>query len=432
MLTLLNRPNFRWLWLGEVISLIGDRALLLALPYFVYRETGSTLATALLALSFYLPGLLFSSFAGVLADRWNRQRVLVSTHLIQGLIVGLLLLAPQPGLLWVAYAVTFAELSVSTLSSPVAGALLPSLVAPGDLIQANANLSLGTTSARLLGPVVGGLLIANLGIPGVVLFDAASFGLSALCFAQLRIPAFPAAPRTSSKVSLTRTWREMGLEWRAGVAVIRRSRVILALLAVLSLTSLGGSLVDPFYTPFLLSVLQADARTTGLLSTVGGLGALLGSALSGRWGGRFPARVLVAYGTLLVGALMLWMYSQSSLPLMFGLVFVLGVPMVASNVALSTMIQTVTPEVYRGRVYGTLGTTNALVGVLATATAGLIGEQVGTVQMLRLAAGITLLGGVVALACLPAPDPEAGPVSLTTDEDPAAGMRPSSAGDLPQ
>ncbi|WP_019586569.1 MFS transporter [Deinococcus apachensis] len=402
MLAALTLPNFRKLWLGEVISLIGDRALLLALPYFLYQETGSTLATALLALSYYLPGLLFGSFAGVLADRWDRQRVLVVTHLIQGAVVTLLLLAPQPGLVWVAYAVTFAELTVSTLSTPVAGALLPSLVGVGDLMKANAALSLGTTGARLLGSVVGGALIATFGIPGVVLFDAASFVLAALCFLRLRVAARVTPDVPVQATSLLETWRDLGHQWREGLHVIRRSPVILALLAILSITSLGGTLIDPFYTPFLVSVLHADARTIGLLSTLGGLGALLGSAASAWLGGRVPPRLLIAFGTLLVGVLMLRMYSGSSLPLLFALVPLLGVPMVVSNVALSTMIQTVTPDAYRGRVYGALGTTNALVGVLATAAAGLIGPRVGTMPMLVIAACITLLGGVVALVFLPA------------------------------
>lgn len=402
MTTLLSLPNFRRLWLGEVISLVGDRALLLALPYFIYQETGSTIATALLALSFYLPGLLFSSFAGVLADRWNRKRVLVTTHLIQGLVITLLLLAPLPGLIWVAYAVTFAELSISTLSTPVAGALLPTLVPQEKLMQANAALSLGTTGARLLGPVVGGVLIASFGIPGVVLFDAASFILAGLMFLRLHISASLTPTLPPQAMSLLHTWRDLGREWREGLSVIRRRPVILTLTAVLSISSLGGTLVDPFYTPFLVSVLQADARTIGLLSALGGAGALLGSVVSSWVGGRTSPRALIAFGTLLVGFLMLCMYSLSSLPLLFAFVPLLGIPMVVSNVALSTMIQTVTPEAYRGRIYGALGTTNALVGVLATVTAGLIGPQVGTVPMLVTAACITFLGGMVALVFLPA------------------------------
>ncbi|MFC4454288.1 MFS transporter [Deinococcus sonorensis] len=401
MFAALTHRNFRRLWLGEVISLIGDRALLLALPYFVYQQTGSTFTTALLALSYYLPGLLFSPVAGVLADRWDRRRVLVTTHLIQGVVITGLLLAPVPGLVWVAYVVTFLELTVSTLSTPTAGALLPTLVGDEGLMQANAALSLGMTSARLLGPVIGGALIATQSIAGVVLFDAASFVLAALSFLRLQLPAPEPSARPVQAASLLGSWREVGREWREGLGIIRRSRVILTLMAVLGITSLGGTLIDPFYTPFLVSVLHADAETIGVLSALGGIGALLGSFASAWIAGRLPPRSLIAFGTLLVGLLMLRMYSLSALPLMFVLVPLLGVPMVTSNVALSTLIQRVTPDSHRGRIYGALGTTNALVGVLATVTAGLIGPQVGIGRMLLAAACLTLLGGLVALVFLP-------------------------------
>lgn len=409
MLSPLKLPDFRKLWLGEVISLIGDRALLLALPYFLYQETGSTLATALLALSYYLPGLLFSSFAGVLADRWDRRRVLVATHLLQAALIGLLALAPLPGLMWIAYAVTFAELTISTLSTPVAGALLTTLVPGPQLMQANSALSLGMTSARLLGPVIGGALIAAAGIPGVVLFDAASFLLAALSFSRLRVappvprPADPAGP------TLLGTWRSMGQEWRSGLRVVRQRPVILTLMAVLSITSLGGTLIDPFYMPFLISIIHADAETIGRLSALGGLGAVLGSAAASWLGSRASTRALIGLGTLLVGLLMLRIYTLTTLPPLYVLVPLLGIPMIVSNVALSTMIQRATPEAFRGRVYGTLGTTNAFVGVLATAAAGVIGPIIGIVPMLVTAASLTLLGGCVALAFLPSEADEADP-----------------------
>lgn len=172
---MLNVSAFLPLWLGQVITQIGDRALSLALGYFVFRETGSVTATALLALAGYLPGLLFGSFAGVLADRWDRRRVLLVSQLLQGVVILALLLATQPGWLWVAYAVMFTELTLSLLALPAGGALLPSLVGEARLARANATLSVGTTVARLLGPPLGGLLVAQAGVKGVVVFDALTF-----------------------------------------------------------------------------------------------------------------------------------------------------------------------------------------------------------------------------------------------------------------
>ena len=158
--------NFRLLWMGELITLLGDRALLVALPYFVYQQTGSTLATALLALTHYLPGLLFGSFAGVLADRWDRRRLLVASTSAQAVVILALIAAPSPGMLWVAYVVTFVNLTLGMLVMPVAGALLPSTVPEALRPQANALIGVCVTGARPVGPLVGRVVVTAGGLAG--------------------------------------------------------------------------------------------------------------------------------------------------------------------------------------------------------------------------------------------------------------------------
>ncbi|THF87164.1 MFS transporter [Deinococcus sp. KSM4-11] len=402
MFRLMGVPSFAALWIGQVISQVGDRALGLALGYYVYRETGSVTATALLALATYLPGLLFGSVAGVLADRWNRRQVLVISQVLQGAVMLLLLLADRPGWLWVAYAVTFAELTLSLVALPAGAALLPSLVGEARLGRANATLAIGSTVARLLGPPLGGVLMAWVGVRGVVVVDTLTFVVAALCF--MRLPRTPALveEQDTPATTLVGSWQRLGQEWLSGLRIIRHDRVILALLVVLGLTSLGGTLVDPASMPWMQAVLHADAATIGLLRSVMGVSTLLGGLIAGWAVDRLPLRPQIAGGTLLVGALMLLIYTQTSLPVVVALTALLGIPMVVSNVATSTMVQLATPDAYRGRVYGTVGTTNALVGVLATGGAALVGAQVGPVRLLILAGAITVLGGVLAILLLPA------------------------------
>ncbi|WP_052351957.1 MFS transporter [Deinococcus pimensis] len=403
MYAVMRHRNYRLLWFGEFVSLLGDRALLVALPYFVYQQTNSTLATALLALTHYLPGLLLGSFAGVLADRWDRRRILVAVNVAQALVILLLLLAPSPGLLWVAYAVTLAEHTLGMLVMPAAGALLPVTVPEASRPQANALIGVCSTVARIVGPLLGGVVIAAGGLGSVVVLDAASFALAALLFSLLRVPRAQDAPG-SARASLVETWRALAREWREGVSEITRRRTLLALFVTMNVTSFGGTLVDPFWVAYVRTRLQGGPEAMGLLSTTGACGALVAGLVMAGVSARVPLRALVGYGTVLVGAVMVTLYHQSSLSAALALVFVMGFPLIVSNVAASTLIQNATPDRLRGRVYGALGTTNAFVGVLAVSLAALVGERAGVVTMLTLAGAITAVAGVVGLLLLPRTD----------------------------
>jgi predicted MFS family arabinose efflux permease len=388
----LPRP-FAGLWLGEAITVLGDRALGVALPYLVFQQTNSLAATALLALTGYLPGLLFGSLAGVLADRWDRRATLIRAQLVQGLIILLLATGPEP--LGLITAVIFAVRTLNLLAMPAGAALLPDLVGESQLARAIALLSVGHTSARLLGPVMGGLLVSTGGLRAVVWVDALSFFLAALCFTTLPSRAAP-SPQTPP-ATLLGTWQALFREWHEGLGWIVQQPLIRTLFLVVALTSLGGTLVDPYYTPYLLSVLRASSADVGALSTLIGAGTLCGSLIATRVVPRFALGHTVASGTLLVGTVMVVLYRQTSLGPVFLLGTLLGLPMVVANVASSTLLQLGTPAALRGRMYGALGTTTALMGVLTTGSAALIGNRVMPVPMLTLAAILTLLAGLIAL-----------------------------------
>lgn len=382
--------SFRWLWTGEAITVLGDRALGVTLPYLVFQQTQSQTMTALLALTGYLPGLLFGSLAGVLVDRWDRRTTLVGAQLLQGFVILLLLTgAPQVELLM---PVIFAVRTLNILALPAGAALLPELVGDAPLARATAQLSVGHTSARLLGPVMGGLLAGLGSLPAVVCVDALTFLLAAACFTWLPKSTGPRpvprdVPPRRAGPALYAEWHD-GLRWAVGQPLVR------TLLLTGALTSLGGTLVDPYYAPYMQSVLRASPTDVGLLSTLIGAGTLCGSLIATRIVPRVALGPTVAVGTLLVGGLMLLMYRQASLEPVFVLGALLGLPMVVANVASSTLLQLGTPPALRGRVTGTLATTTSLTGVLATGSAALLGNGVTPVPMLTLAGALTVFAGL--------------------------------------
>jgi len=401
MLGALRHRSFALLWLSVIISLIGDRALLVALPFYVYQQTGSTIAMAGMFGAYYLPTFLFSSVAGVFVDRWDRKRILVVTNLIQGAVMLLLLLLHFGAWLWLVYAVMFVQMTLAMFTIPAQGALLPSLVEKSQLMQTNALMGLGTTIARLIGPLLGGMLIGLFGLWSVVFVDTASFLLAALLLLGITVRAQPTAPTPDVAQTVLSSWRKLFQEWREGLHLVRHTRHIAALFIVMNITSLGGTLIDPLFAPFVLDRLRAGPEGLALLSTIGAVGGLLGGLITGWIGRRIAPRDLVAYGTVIVGVFMLVLYNQTSLAVAATLNCVMTIFVIAANVASNTMLQVGTPDRYRGRVYGALGTTNALIGLVSVGLSGALGYIVGVVPMLSVAGGITILAGVLGLVMLP-------------------------------
>jgi MFS family permease len=401
MLATLRQRNFALLWIATLISLIGDRALMTAMPFYVYLQTGSTLAMAGMFGAFYLPGFLFGSVAGVFVDRWDRKRILVVTNLIQTAVMLSLLLVHDGSWLWLVYAVTFIQEGLGMFTMPAEGALLPNLVTEEHLVSANALVGLNNTIARIVGPMLGGILLAAGDLSSVVWIDSASFLLAALLVLGIAAPSQVATVSAEVAGTVLSAWRAVGWEWREGIQVVRRSRLLVTMFLVMNITSLGGTLIDPLFVPFVQDQLHAGAEARGLLSTVGAIGGLFGGLIIGWIGNRIPRRYVIGGGAVIVGLFMVAIYNQTDLTIAAVLTFIMTIIVIAFSVASQTLLQTATTDQYRGRVYGALGTTNALIGLVSVGIAGALGNVLGVVPLLNLAGGITIFAGLLALMLLP-------------------------------
>ncbi len=206
------------------------------------------------------------------------------------------------------------------------------------------------------------------------------------------------------------SWRGVWREWKEGLSLIRTDRLLVALFMVNTLTSFGGSMIDPLYAPFVEGVLHGGPTALGLLSTTGAIGGLLAALIVGRFGGKFQPWQLTAFGTVAVGLLMLATYNQRSLPAVMALTLAMFVPLVAANVGTTTMLQTGVADNFRGRVYGTIHTTIALVGLVSLWLGGIFGDILGVAPMLSVAGVVTFLAGVLGLVLLPRGRPRHTPV----------------------
>jgi predicted MFS family arabinose efflux permease len=391
----LRHRDFSLLFWGGLVSVAGDWMLVAVLPYVVYVRTGSTIATAGMTVAELAPGIVLGSAAGVLVDRWDRQRLLVVVNLAQALVVLVLFaFVMRPSLVGVVYVVAAAQSALSAFSLPAENSLLPTLLGPDELVAANALNTLNNRVGRLAGLPLGPVVYSLGGLGAVAAVDAATFAAAAALVALMR--ARPAVPRESAESG------RFFVEWRDGIALVRRERSIGVLFVVFGLMTFGGTMLDPLFAPWVRDVLHAGPGVYALLMTVHAASGIAGSLVVGAAGARLSPRLLCGVGSTVAGVLLLVRVNVPVVAVAVVLSAVAGVTAVGSSVGVDTLAQQRTPEAYRGRVFGTLQATIWLLSLLGAVVGGVGAERLGLLAMLDVAAALVGLAGVVVLLALPA------------------------------
>jgi MFS family permease len=404
LLRLLRQRNFSLLWVGQFISVIGDWVLFIALPFYIYSLTGSVLATGMMFIVSTLPRLLLGSVAGVFVDRWDRKRTMIVADLLRVLVVALLLLVHSRDWIWLIYLSAFLESVVSQFFNPAKSAIIPLLVAKDDLLPANSLNGLSDALTRLLGSALGGALMGWLGFPSVVLLDAGSFLFSALMIATIVMPLHPDtqpasqhAPAANGARGILGVWRE----WVAGLRLVRQERLLLMLFIVLGVAFLGDSMITVLIVPLVKVLMGGGAQLLGWLMAAQGVGGLLGGLLVGQIGKRSSPQRLSALGLVATGIIILVIINVPHSLLVLPLMGVAGMAAAAWLISSETLLQLATGDQFRGRIFGTLGTTSALASLAGMLLAGALTDLLGLVLILFISGGLYILSGGLAWVMLP-------------------------------
>lgn len=398
----LLRRDYALVWSAGFVSDTGDWLLMIALPLFAFSVTGSALGASTVFLAELIPLLLAGSVLGVLVDRWDHRRTMIATALLQGVAL-LPLLAASADRMGIVYAVAAVEACLGAVMTPARQALVPSLVGPADLGRANALIAVGDNLARLIGSPLGGLAFAWLGLPGVVLVDAATFVAGALLVALSRPK--PRDEREKEEPHAEHPpgglLRRLAREWLEGALLIARSAPLRSLAVVMTL---GGVAQGVFLVLFLVYAtrdLHAGDAGVGLLRGVQAIGGVLGGLVTGVLIRRLGSRSLLGGGYLFFGALSLLTWNlapvTTALAVYVALFVAMGVPAVATGTAEITLLQTTVPARALGRAVATLTTLGGAAQGLGLLLAGLLAERIDPVAILDGQAALYLLCGVVAL-----------------------------------
>ena len=354
-LALFGSRSFGLLWLAQMISTMGDWALYVALPVVVYNATHSKSALGISFICGTLPALLFSLLGGVLADRWPQKRTMIAADLARtGAILLLLLVSSTKHLgrhdLLLFYMVSFLVASFSCFFSPARQSLMRVIVPKADLMQANSLSFTGIQACSLLGPAVGGLLLALTNPKSVFVFDAATFAASAFLIGLIAVDKSLVPPPRKVPRGPKGVWQDAN----EGIAYVGNSLILRPALVMLLTAVTASQITNTLEFPFVRDLWHGGASQYAGLVSLGFSAALLtGLAASGPLRSVPPARLLLI-GFSIMGVTTLVFAGSKEIFIGGAMLFVSGVGNTIENIGNMTLFQSAAPPELQGRVSATI------------------------------------------------------------------------------
>jgi MFS family permease len=278
LLAPLRHREFRLLWSGMCVSLLGDGVFLVAMAWQVYALSNAPAALALVGVSMTVPTIVFLLLGGVISDRLDRRRIMLGADLARGLAVGLMAVLSLTGALelWHIAALVAVYGAGQAFFSPAFDAIVPEVLPADELAQANAlDQFVRPIALRLAGPAIGGLLIEALGSGAAFALDAASFGVSALALLAMaaRAPVVAAAHATVAE------------DLRTGLRYIRGHVWLWATFASAAIAYLLFMGPAEVLLPYIVkNDLHGSAADLGLVFAAGGVGSVGCAVIMGQRG----------------------------------------------------------------------------------------------------------------------------------------------------
>lgn len=399
MLAVLRQRNFLVLWIGQLISLVGDWVLFAALPFYIYSLTGSTLATGVMFIVQTIPRLFFGSLAGVFVDRWNRKYTMLITDLIQAIVLVPLFLVRSSEWVWIIYIFAFAENTVSQFFIPAKSAIIPQIVGETHLMAANSLNSTSQELTRLVGPFIGGMLFSLLGINSVVILDICSFLLSAMMISLITLsPRLVSATEqgVTSQASLLKVWNE----WIAGMRLVKQERLVVSIFLIIGVAMIGEGIIEVILVGYVSHVLHGTALVLGWLMSAQAVGGIIGSLLVAQLSKLISPKLLIPLCGLTFGSLIIVIALIPVLAVTLPLIAVIGISAIGFFVSQITLLQSNVRNEYQGRIFGAFNTLQAISMLFGMGLASGLGDKIGIVPMMIVDAACNILAALLAFALI--------------------------------
>lgn len=412
-LTVLRNTNFRNLWLGQVVSQIGDYFAFLALTVVVSgfsdNAEETTFAVSGMMLSFTLPRLFFGLLAGVFVDRWDRRRTMLVSDFLRSGITLLMVPAVLSGNLWAIYALAFAMSTVGTLFNPAKGALIPELVPVEHLISANSLSQTTQMLAILIGPGLAGstLWLVGAGNEWVAfVVDSASYLVSAVMIWLVRAPvravvqaAGEAAARGFGAVQ--QVWREL----LVGLKALFFSRTMATLAVIFAFVMLGIGAINVLWVVWMkehFGYVDTELAWRFSVLDIGfGAGMMVSSMVAGNIFSNVAPKWFLVVSLAGTGASLVAFGFMPDYLWLFADTVLMGVFVAPINTGIMTLMQIVVPNRQLGRVGGGFSTLGDTASVISVGGAGVAAATLGIPMVFAIAGALCLAMGIASWALIP-------------------------------
>lgn len=385
-----HNPNFRYLWAGQVVSLLGDWFNLIASAILIAELTGSGLAIGILFTIRMLAPFFIAPIAGICADRYNRKHLLIITDLVRAFILFGFLFVQDENDVWLLYSLTTLLFAVSGFFSPARSAILPDVTSSRELGTAN-TLGAATWSVMLaVGAAIGGLTTGLFGSQTAFIIDGFTFFVSAAFLFKIKLSrpqsAVPGTPTRAKLTALRYILQHPDILF----IVLHKAAISLLLSSGLQIV-----LIEIAKNYFVIGV--GGAISLGMMYCMNGVGSGIGPILTRRWTGDRdkPLRGSIILGYLIaaIGIVIMAPLFNFQTVILGGFVRSIGGGIIW--VFSTQLLLQRAPNEIRGRIFGTEFALFTLMGGASSVIVGMLLDQFHVRTILWGMAGLPLLPAVL-------------------------------------
>ncbi|MBU7042695.1 MAG: MFS transporter [Theionarchaea archaeon] len=382
----LRNRNFFALWIGQLVSTLGDRFNYMALlALILYKMEGSALDVGKLMIFATIPTILFSPIAGVYVDRFDRRKLMIGADIVRATLV---IAIPFTTHIYQIYILTFFISLLSRFFFPARTSILPMLLEKKLLLPANSIIQSTQLFSTIVGPAFGAGLVALIGYRIVFFVDSATFLVSAFTIFLIRMRTVQAPGGTSL--------RDVYHSMVEGFSYIRHSRPVLFIVGVWFGIMLAFGGVNVLYVVFVKDVLGLSIKGIGVLETINGVGMFLGATLVGYVGRKIAHYNLILGGMFVLGVFLSIMALFPVVPISAFSMFIIGLAVSFIQVPTYTKLQIMLPEAITGRIFSNLSALIDTCSLVSIAVLSYGAEIIGVRWVLLIAGIFTVLWNFVA------------------------------------